>query len=130
MLYKYGGVYQDWDVVWVNEIPDWLLGYPAVVSPQWPRYGDWPDTLNLGVLLARRHAPFLRHFLSTYRYFREGDLNWNAVLMPYRTYEWYPDTLYLDRHLQVGSVVDAVVVAIVVCFFVVVYCSLSPSSSS
>ena len=79
-----------------------MLGYLAVVSPEWPSYGEWPDMLNLGVLLARRDAPFPRHFLSIYRYFRDGDWNFNAVLMPYRTYEWYPDTLYLDRHLQVG----------------------------
>ncbi|XP_076435497.1 uncharacterized protein LOC143275346 [Babylonia areolata] len=100
VLYKYGGVYQDTDILWVNHLPDWLLGYPAVACPEWPRYGEWPDTLNLGLLLARRHSPFLRHFLATYRYFRDRDWNFNAVLMPYRTYEWYPDTLFLDQFLQ------------------------------
>ncbi|KAL8577199.1 hypothetical protein ACOMHN_061326 [Nucella lapillus] len=100
LLYKYGGIYQDTDVIWVNKLPDWLLGYPAVAGPEWPRYGEWPEALNLGVLLARRHAPFLRHFLSTYRYFRDADKNFNAVLMPYRTYEWYPDTLFVDQFLQ------------------------------
>ncbi|XP_070173296.1 uncharacterized protein [Littorina saxatilis] len=100
VLYKYGGVYQDTDVVWVNQVPDWLLGYPTVACPEWPSYGEWPDTLNLGVIIARRHSPFLRHVMSTYRYFRDTDWNFNAVLLPYRTYEWFPDTLYLDVFLQ------------------------------
>ncbi|KAK7491067.1 hypothetical protein BaRGS_00017763 [Batillaria attramentaria] len=79
-LNRYGGVYQDRDVVWVSRLPGWLLAYPTVACPEWPHYGQWPDTINIGVLLARRQAPWIRHFLPTNRYFRDDDWNWNAVI--------------------------------------------------
>ena len=59
ILLKYGGVYLDTDAVIVRPIPDRLRAYDAVVSYDWV---DWdqpfPDTLNLGIAVAKPGARF------------------------------------------------------------------------
>ncbi|KAK7480100.1 hypothetical protein BaRGS_00028660 [Batillaria attramentaria] len=101
ILNKYGGVYQDVDILWLNRVPDSLLSYPVVMAPDWPKRGAWPDTINMGVSMARPRAPWLRHLLASYRYPRKKNWDYFAFYMPYRTYELHPDQFYLDRHLQV-----------------------------
>ncbi|XP_012937066.1 uncharacterized protein LOC106011545, partial [Aplysia californica] len=66
VLLKHGGVYQDWDVIWTNPVPRALRRYPAVLSTDWPRYGDFPGAFNLGVLMAKPKAQFLRHFVDSF----------------------------------------------------------------
>ena len=87
--------------MWTSRVPDWLLDYPCVATSDWVAYGDFPDGINPGVLLAKRHAPWLRYNLAAHRYYIEENFVWNAVLMSYRTYERHPDQLFYYRHLQV-----------------------------
>ncbi|XP_059149722.1 uncharacterized protein LOC131936687 [Physella acuta] len=101
ILLKHGGVYQDRDVIWVSKVPDDLRRYPAVACPDWPANGAWPEVFNMGVVMAKPGAEFLKHFLRTFSYYRDDKWAFNAVFMPYKTYEQHPDTLYVDRHLQV-----------------------------
>jgi hypothetical protein len=103
LLLEFGGVYFDSDVVWTSAIPDTLLGYQFFIGPDWPRYGEWPETFNSGVLMAQAHAPWLRHYLQSLRYFRDEQHVFNSVMMTYRVYERHPDMLYLDYHLQVNK---------------------------
>lgn len=103
ILYKYGGAYQDFEATWTQRVPDWLLSYPAVANSDWVQNGMWPDNLNMGVLLARPRAPWLRHVLAAQRYFVDNDFIFNACLMSYRTYERHPDQMLLYRHLQVRT---------------------------
>ncbi|KAK7106105.1 uncharacterized protein [Littorina saxatilis] len=104
ILYKYGGAYQDFDVTWTKRVPDWLLAYPTVIDLE-VEYNkassDWPDIFNNGVILSRRHAPWLRHFLESMRDYRDDDWAYNSLRMSYRTFEHYPDTVYIDKYLQV-----------------------------
>ncbi|GFR89109.1 glycosyltransferase sugar-binding region containing DXD motif-containing protein [Elysia marginata] len=67
ILLKYGGVYQDRDVIWTRRIPTSLRRYSAVVSNDWPRYGEWPGSFNLGVLLARPGSEYLKRLLESFR---------------------------------------------------------------
>uniref|UniRef100_A0A2C9LMV0 Alpha 1,4-glycosyltransferase domain-containing protein n=1 Tax=Biomphalaria glabrata TaxID=6526 RepID=A0A2C9LMV0_BIOGL len=101
ILLRYGGVYQDRDVLWVGQIPDNLRRYPVVACPDWPQNGEWPEVFNMGVMMAKRNAPWLKSFLSTFRYYRDDKWAFNAVMMPYKAYEQHPDQLYVDRYLQV-----------------------------
>nr|KAG5693861.1 hypothetical protein BaRGS_009917 [Batillaria attramentaria] len=71
ILNKYGGAYQDWDVIWVQRVPDWLLTFPAILSRDWQTLG-WPDNLNNGVMLTRPRSHWLHHFLATHRVFRDS----------------------------------------------------------
>ncbi|XP_059142439.1 uncharacterized protein LOC131930095 [Physella acuta] len=100
ILLRYGGVYQDTDVIWVNRIPDDLRRYPAVVCNDWARNGAWPGVFNIGVLMARAGSEYLKHFLRTFGYYRDDKWSFNAILMPYKVYEQHPDLLYVDRYLQ------------------------------
>ncbi|KAH9504516.1 hypothetical protein Btru_063011 [Bulinus truncatus] len=101
ILLHHGGVYQDRDVIWVNKIPDSLRRYPVVACTDWPQNGQWPEVFNMGVLMAKRNAAWLKHFISTFRYYRDDKWAFNAVMMPYKAYEHLPDQLYVDRYLQV-----------------------------
>ncbi|KAK7092377.1 hypothetical protein V1264_008128 [Littorina saxatilis] len=101
ILHKYGGAYQDFEAMWTSRVPDWLLAYPCVATSDWVAYGDFPDGINPGVLMAKRHAPWLRYNLAAHRFYIEENFVWNAVLMSYRTYERHPDQLLYYRHLQV-----------------------------
>ncbi|KAK7093479.1 uncharacterized protein [Littorina saxatilis] len=104
VLNKYGGAYQDFDVIWSSRIPDWLLAYPTVVSVEWTRSRstpEFPETFNPGVFMSRSQAPWLRHYLASHKDYHTDDWGYNSILMSYRTYELYPDTVYIDRPLQV-----------------------------
>nr|KAG5687211.1 hypothetical protein BaRGS_006832 [Batillaria attramentaria] len=100
LLYKFGGVYQDWDVLWVQRFPDSLLSYPAVIGVDMFNY-SWPDSLNNGVLAAHARSHFLHHFLATHREYFDTDWGRNSLQMSYRTWELYPMTVVIDRHLHV-----------------------------
>ncbi|KAK7479372.1 hypothetical protein BaRGS_00029364 [Batillaria attramentaria] len=100
VLYKYGGAYQDWDVMWMQKVPESLLANPAVICTDWNTRG-WPDLFNNGVMLTRPRSHWLHHFLATHRNFRDGHWSYNSLMMSYRTMELYPRTVYLDRRLQV-----------------------------
>ncbi|XP_070210229.1 uncharacterized protein [Littorina saxatilis] len=101
ILFKYGGAYMDLDVIWTSRVPGWLLSYPTVVSLEWVRQGDWPETFNMGVLMAQQRAPWFKKFVPTLRDYRDSSWGRNAIMMPYRAYERQPDSLYVDRYLQV-----------------------------
>ncbi|XP_070204145.1 uncharacterized protein [Littorina saxatilis] len=105
ILYKYGGAYHDVDAVWTQRVPDWLLAYPAVGGRDWVVYGEWPDNLNNGVLLAKPRAPWVGHLQAYHRYYTESG-HWTrslygAIMATYRTFERHPDQLLLFDHLQV-----------------------------
>ncbi|XP_013400330.1 uncharacterized protein LOC106166345 [Lingula anatina] len=102
ILLKYGGIYTDWDAVWVKPIDD-LRGYDVVANYDWP---DWhppfPDKFNMGTLLAKKNARFMHYFSDTMkRYEDTGDWYYNACLMPYKAYERHPELLLVEKHLQV-----------------------------
>ena len=67
ILYKYGGAYMDWDVTWSSPIPDSLRRYQMVGGMDWPVYHEYPEAFNLGVAMAKPGAPFLKHFLESFR---------------------------------------------------------------
>ncbi|XP_025089204.1 uncharacterized protein LOC112561135 [Pomacea canaliculata] len=89
-LLNYGGAYMDTDAVWTSRVPDWLLQYPVVATFDWPAYNSWPDSFNLGVIMARPQAPWLRHWLSAFRHYRQSHTAFTAIQLPYRVYEHYP----------------------------------------
>ncbi|XP_076444366.1 uncharacterized protein LOC143282562 [Babylonia areolata] len=101
VLRMYGGVYMDVDVMWVNRIPDDLLRYPTVACPDWPSRDQWPEAFNIGVLMSQSDSPWLRHFLSSLRRYLDNIWYFNAIMMPYHVYERHPESLYIDRYLQV-----------------------------
>ncbi|XP_025089211.1 uncharacterized protein LOC112561140 [Pomacea canaliculata] len=96
----------DTDAVWTSRVPDWLLHYPVVATFDWPAYNSWPDSFNLGVIMARPQAPWLRHWLTTFRHYRQSHTAFTAIQLPYRVYEHYPDEMYVYTRLQVICYID------------------------
>ncbi|RUS72849.1 hypothetical protein EGW08_019386, partial [Elysia chlorotica] len=90
----------DRDVIWTGRVPVSIRRYPAVACPDWPRYGEWPASFNLGVLMARPGAEYLRRLLASFRFYKDEEWSFNAILMPYKVYERNPELLYVDHLLQ------------------------------
>lgn len=103
LLIRYGGVYMDWDVMWVNPIPEEVRRYDTVACADFPATGAFPDVFNMGVLLAGQGSQFLRYFLESYHHYLDNHWSYNAIHIPYKVYEKHPDLLLVNRHLQVGG---------------------------
>ncbi|KAK7099915.1 hypothetical protein V1264_022948 [Littorina saxatilis] len=101
LLIRYGGIYMDWDVIWVNPIPTEMRRYDTVACADFVPTGAFPDVFNMGVLLAAQGSQFLRYFLESYHHYLDNHWSYNAIHMPYKVYEKHPDLLHVDRHLQV-----------------------------
>ena len=65
-MIKYGGIYVDTDVVFVRPLERDIRGYDAVGSYDWTYWNHpFPDTINFGVALGKRNAPFWHKFQVT-----------------------------------------------------------------
>ncbi|KAL8610177.1 hypothetical protein ACOMHN_005951 [Nucella lapillus] len=102
VLDKYGGIYLDWDVLWLRS-PARLLaaGHEAVVNLDHMPRPDFPEVLNLGVFLARPRARFVRLWRWELRNYRSMDFFYNALELPFKVYERHPDTVHVEKRLQV-----------------------------
>jgi len=67
ILFKYGGVYADTDVIFVRPLSKELRAYDVVLSYDWP---DWdrpfPDRINNGVMVSKPGARFWELYLVLY----------------------------------------------------------------
>lgn len=101
VLLRYGGIYADWDVIFLQEIPLSVRLHKTTANVDWPETGAFPDVFNLGVLVSAPGAPFLRHFLESYRWYLDKHWSYNAIHIPYKVYEKQPQSLNVNRHLQI-----------------------------
>lgn len=119
ILIRYGGIYVDWDVIWLKPLAPELLTYEAVTSRDMYIPSGLPDNLNNGVLLAKKDAEFLHRCQESLRYYRTGcfvpqlcqtNVDWrfdavlrlyNALFATYKVYECYPWTVLIEPHLQI-----------------------------
>ncbi|XP_059166983.1 uncharacterized protein LOC131949209 isoform X2 [Physella acuta] len=101
ILLRYGGIYADWDVIFLQKLPTSLKRHNTTANVDWPETGAFPDVFNLGVLVAAPGAPYLRHFLESYRWYLDRHWSYNAIHMPYKVYEKQPHSLNINRHLQI-----------------------------
>lgn len=106
VLYRFGGMYIDWDVYWLKPIDDLVnKGYETIASldyydDMFPRK-DYPDTINMGVLLSRPRSRFISIWRDSYRSYTGGHHTWHAVENVYKLYEEHPDLLFIDKRLQI-----------------------------
>ena len=102
VLLKYGGIYMDWDVLWLKPI-DALIEtrYDAIVNFDHSSRQEYPDSMNLGVFLAKKNSHFVRYWQDSLRNYKTHDFYHNALELPYKTYEKYPHTVHVEKHLQV-----------------------------
>lgn len=106
VLLRHGGIYLDWDAYWLKPVDDLLsLGYETIATLDHykdmdPRQG-FPDTINMGVLLARPNSRFINEWQDSFRQYTGKHATFHAVEMVYKVYEEHPDLLYIEKRLQV-----------------------------
>ncbi|GFO30337.1 hypothetical protein PoB_005684200 [Plakobranchus ocellatus] len=61
----------------------------------------FPDTINMGVVLARPRSKFIRAWRAALVNYRSHDFLYNAVELPYKIYEMFPRSVVIDDRLQV-----------------------------
>lgn len=66
ILAHYGGVFHDSHVIWTQPLPDQLLEYETVISPDWHAHGSWPESVNHALFIARGGARYLQKLLKVY----------------------------------------------------------------
>lgn len=104
-LYLYGGVFIDWDAIFTRPLDDAVRGYDAVIGYDWfipDEAPTFPEVINPGVLAAKRHSVFISMWLEKYKDFgKKGGFYYTGLLVPYKLYEHYPETVKLDPKFQV-----------------------------
>ena len=104
-LYLYGGVFIDWDAIFTRPLDDNVRGYDAVIGYDWfipDEAKTFPEVINPGVLAAKRHSVFISMWLEKYKDFgKKGGFYYTGLLVPYKLYEHYPETVLLDTRFQV-----------------------------
>ena len=102
VLLKYGGIYMDWDVLWLRN-PDILIkkGYDAIANYDHMPQPGFPYTINLGVFMAKPKSTFVKRWQDALINYRSEDFLYNAVELPYKIYEKYPEYLHIEKRLQV-----------------------------
>ena len=106
VLLRLGGIYIDWDVFWLKPVDDLLnLGYETIAAadPVKEIFGrqDFPDLINMGVLLARPGSKFVALWMDSFHKYTGAHETFHAVEMVYKLYEDHPDLIYLEKTLQV-----------------------------
>ncbi|XP_059166021.1 uncharacterized protein LOC131948432 [Physella acuta] len=101
ILYKYGGTYNDNDVIWVKPLSEGQRRYPTVLCYEWTDVPPWPRAISNGLLVARAGAPFLLKVLESFWFYRDDMWAMNSVLMYYKLYERNPEMVHIDPKLQV-----------------------------
>ena len=102
VLLKYGGIYVDWDVIWLLD-PEEIInqGYDTVANYDHMEKPGFPNTINLGVFMAKPRSTFVKKWQDALSNYRSDDFQYNAVLLPYKVYEKYPEYLHIEKRLQV-----------------------------
>ncbi|KAK6175071.1 hypothetical protein SNE40_013608 [Patella caerulea] len=101
ILLRYGGVYQDGNVLWTNQIPDYYFGYEAVVSPDWHLYGNWPDSINPSVLMGKQGSRYLTKLYKALKSPLSAPNWFYDHYSAYKIIELEPESVFVDRRLQV-----------------------------
>ncbi|XP_059154877.1 uncharacterized protein LOC131940258 [Physella acuta] len=101
ILFKYGGTYNDKDVIWVKPLSESQRRYPTIMCYEWPEVPPWPRAVNNGLLVSKAGAPFLLKILDSFWFYRDDMWAMNSVLMYYKLYERNPEMVHIDPKLQV-----------------------------
>ena len=101
LIYKYGGIYTDTDVLFVKKIEHRYMGYDAIGSFDWPKQSVFPDKVSLAPTLGKPGAKFYSLARQTWHHYNKDMPKWNGLLVPYKLWERHPDLLLIEPHLQV-----------------------------
>ncbi|XP_059150766.1 uncharacterized protein LOC131937390 isoform X2 [Physella acuta] len=66
ILYKYGGAYNDNDVIWVKPLSEEQRKYPSIACYEWSEDEVWPGKINSGLIVSKPKALFLIKVLESF----------------------------------------------------------------
>ena len=100
VMYEYGGVMMDTDIVFIRKIDQQLREYEAVVSPDVAELPPFPHTLNMGISLSKPRSEFARMWLESERHFQDERWLWNCGQATYKFWERKPWIAKVSNKLQ------------------------------
>ncbi|XP_063435904.1 uncharacterized protein LOC134716824 [Mytilus trossulus] len=101
ILLRYGGIYTDWDVMWVKSVDDLIMkGYSAVVTFDVQPWTYYPDTIQTGVIIAKSQSDLIKHWQENFKKFQTNSWWFNAMYSLYKVYEQLPDSVHIEPRLQ------------------------------
>lgn len=95
ILYRYGGLYVDSDVLFYRPLTREIRAYDAVISKNILTNTVFPDTYSNGVMIGK---PGARFWLLLMEYMKQFS---DCCLRPYKIKERHPELVHEDVHLQV-----------------------------
>lgn len=102
VLLRYGGIYSDWDVLWLKPVDSLTQsGYDVILAYDHADRSPFPDSINTGVMLAAKGAKFLKLWQDSFHSYTGEQMTYHAVEMPYKLYEKHPHLVHIERRLQV-----------------------------
>ncbi|XP_005110358.2 uncharacterized protein LOC101855219 [Aplysia californica] len=103
VLDKYGGIYLDWDAFWLRSPVELLkkTSYDVILSRDHMPRSHFPDTINMGVVMAKPRSKFIRRWRAALVNYKSSDFFYNAIELPYKVYESFPEGVLIEDRLQV-----------------------------
>ena len=105
ILYKEGGIYSDFDIIWVKSV-DNLRQYDVelIASNDITSYCfEFPFSIQIGALLVAKKSNFILKWLDGYRekyHLYPGDYVAVSMCEPYKEYEKEPQGVLIENRLQ------------------------------
>ncbi len=104
IMYEEGGLYTDFDVLWVKPVDELLyVDAELVVSNDITSYCfEFPNNIQIGAFLAPAKSKFIKDWLDGYRDYHLYPNDYTAISMcePYKLYEKSPHRVYIENRLQ------------------------------
>jgi hypothetical protein len=100
ILYRYGGLYVDTDVIFFRPLDRDIRAYDAVLSKDVSKRGSFPNSYQNGVMLGKPGADFWRLHLESMRNYKDTDWLWNSCFQTYKIKERHPELVHVDPRLN------------------------------
>ena len=100
IMFKYGGIYVDRDVIFTKPLSHRLRGYDAIATIDimaWPRF---PNAIQGGVLAGKPRTAFWHNMRQSLKTVSSEVFCYRACLLPYLVWERHPDLLLIEPHFQ------------------------------
>ena len=105
ILYEEGGIYSDFDILWVKNIePLRKYDVEVIAANDLTSYcSEFPNNIQIGAFLAAPKSEFVRKWLDGYRdkyHLFPGDYAAISMCEPYKIYEKHPEKVLIENRLQ------------------------------
>ena len=101
ILVKYGGLFINSDVIFLQPLQQDIMFYETVASLDWEEHGDFPNSVNLDVTMAKPGSRFFQQYYSAHEDLNKDGVKVASRLLCYKIYEHTPWLVHMQTNLQV-----------------------------